>query len=269
MEKYDADVVKAPRAAIAFTGGKDSVLALHLVSAKFRALVTNEQTKAQLHNIEQLNPVILVSFRPAGQQDEFKAHGYEWTLKLASSLGMPLVVKEISNTPSFEDSYRSRIKELADEYQVTRLVTGDIEDIGEGFMDRAVTQTGVELARPLWKLPRLKVLDLLAHLQIDYIVTMTLLDKLPTSISERLVGHLVTQQYLLDQFDWYDSNHPPLDLRNTVDLAGEYGEMHSMVRDCPLFSFQVVHLGKIRKVHQTKYGSYMYLCPDKIHIVPK
>ncbi|KAJ2332613.1 hypothetical protein GGH92_008872, partial [Coemansia sp. RSA 2673] len=54
------------------------------------------------------------------------------------------------------------------------------------------------------------------------------LDKLSRPISERLIGHIVNEEYLLEQFKWYDENHESMDLVQTVDWAGEYGEMHSM-----------------------------------------
>ncbi|KAJ2722490.1 hypothetical protein GGI07_003266 [Coemansia sp. Benny D115] len=261
-----------PRAAISFTGGKDSVLALHMVSAKYRATPTGHHRLCS----SELNPVVLVFFRPAGQTDDFKAHAASWTAKIAQSLGIPLVVKQVSATPSYEQGYRCCIRELAHEYQVECLVTGDIEDIGEGFMDRAVQHTGVSLVRPLWKMPRTQVLSLLACLHIEYVVTMTHLDKLPASVSERLVGRVISESFLLEQFDWYDDTHASSTqqqerrrLRDSVDWAGEYGEMHSMVRDCPLFTHRIVHMGGENRVHTTEYGSYMYLVPDDVQMIPK
>ncbi|KAJ1815487.1 hypothetical protein LPJ56_004551, partial [Coemansia sp. RSA 2599] len=218
-----------PRAAVAFTGGKDSVLALHVVSAEFRSTCkTDPQISKFMDSVQALNPVVLVSFRPLDQKDDFKAHSQQWTQSISESLGIPLVVKGISNEPSYEECYRNAVRELARDYRVTKLVTGDIEDVGEGFMDRAISESGVELVRPLWKLPRIQVLDMLSQLEIKYVVTLTRLDKLPRPISEKLLGHSITKEYLLEQFDWHDSHFQSMDLRNTVDLAGEYGEMHSM-----------------------------------------
>ncbi|KAJ2699672.1 hypothetical protein H4218_002496 [Coemansia sp. IMI 209128] len=248
------------RAAIAFTGGKDSILALHLVSHKFRSATP-------LPAIEPLDPVVLVSFQPP--DSDFKAHQHAWIQRQADSLGIPLIAKQITSDPSFEESYRLAIRQLALDHGITKLVTGDIEDVGEGFMDRAVQTTGVDLVRPLWKLPRPRVLDLLRSLDIVYIVTLTRLDKLPQPISERLIGHVVNEEYLREQFKWYDDNHEAMDLVGTVDLAGEFGEMHSMVRDCPLFQWQVVQKNGSVAVEHTKLGSYMYLVPGELVNVPK
>ncbi|KAJ2704972.1 hypothetical protein FB645_002836 [Coemansia sp. IMI 203386] len=266
----NTDPVQTPRAAVAFTGGKDSVLALHIVSAEFRRICkADSQAKQLVDSFQALNPVVLVSFRPLDQKDDFKAHSQEWTSKIAESLGIPLVVKGVGNVPSYEECYRSAISELARDYQVTKLVTGDIEDIGEGFMDRAVTRTGVDLVRPLWKLPRVQILDMLSQLNIDYVVTLTRLDKLPIPVSEKIVGHVITKDYLIEQFNWYDENFPTMDLKTTVDLAGEYGEMHSMVTDSPLYKFKVIFQGADKKVYDTKYGSYLYLVPRQIFSIPK
>ncbi|KAJ1720932.1 hypothetical protein LPJ53_004482 [Coemansia erecta] len=250
-------MAQLPRAAVAFTGGKDSVLALHLISA-FRH---------HHPSTEHLAPVVLVSFRPLDSADDFKAHPHRWTQLLAQSLGLPLVTKHIS--APFEQSYRAAIRQLHEDHQVTRLVTGDILDIGEGFMDRAVQHTSVELVRPLWNLPRAQVLDLLAAIGIEYMVTLTHLEKVPGEVSERLLGRRVSKEYLLEVFDWYDRTHEGSDLRNKVDWAGEYGEMHSMVVDCPMFRCRVVHSGTDSAVHETPYGSYGYLVPGEIHMVPK
>ncbi|KAJ2636440.1 hypothetical protein GGF44_003136 [Coemansia sp. RSA 1694] len=250
------------KAAVAFTGGKDSVLALHLVSHRFHTPYSSQPL---------LDPVVLVSFRPSNTSNDFKAHKHEWTCMQAASLGLPLVTKYItsSSSLSYEDSYRACIRELADEYGITKLVTGDIEDVGEGFMDRAVQTTGVELVRPLWKIPRPQILDMLQTLNIVYIVTLTRLDKLPAPVSERLLGHIITPEYLLEQFAWYDTNHVKMDLANTVDLAGEFGEMHSMVINCPLFRHQVVQSGGTILVSESQFGSYMYLSPGELSTIPK
>ncbi|KAJ2064700.1 hypothetical protein GGI17_000842 [Coemansia sp. S146] len=261
----NTDHPKVARAAIAFTGGKDSVLALHLVSHQFRSTLTTLSNTALPAT---LNPVVLVSFRPPGDSD-FKAHKHEWVQLQAQALGIPLVIKYISADPTFEESYRRGIRQLATDHRVTKLVTGDIEDVGEGFMDRAVQATGVDLIRPLWKMPRPRVLRLLQSLNIVYVVTLTRLDKLPRPVSERLIGHVVNEEYLLEQFKWYDENHESLDLAKTVDWAGEFGEMHSMVRDCPLFHCQVVHLNGSTCVTESQFGSYMYLSPGELQIVPK
>ncbi|KAJ2374490.1 hypothetical protein IW150_003075, partial [Coemansia sp. RSA 2607] len=158
--------------------------------------------------------------------------------------------------------------ELHSDHQVTRLVTGDILDIGEGFMDRAAENTGVQLVRPLWNLPRTQVLDLLAALRIEYVVTLTHLEKIPQALSNKLLGKPITRDYLLEQFGWYDAEYAT-DVRNSVDWAGEYGEMHSMVVDCPMFSCRVVHTGSQTAVQVTPYGSYCYLVPDAINMLPK
>ncbi|KAJ2103150.1 hypothetical protein GGI09_000811 [Coemansia sp. S100] len=251
------------RAAIAFTGGKDSVLALHLVSHQFRSTLpalSNTPLPATL------NPVVLVLFSPP--DSDFKAHKHEWVQLQSQALRIPLVTIHITG-PNFEESYRHGIRQLATTHNVTKLVTGDIEDIGEGFMDRAVQETGVDLVRPLWKLPRTQVLRLLQSLNIIYVVTLTRLDKLPRPISERLIGHIANEEYLLEQFKWYDENHESMDLVQTVDWAGEYGEMHSMVRDCPLFYCQVVHSKASICVTESQFGSYMYLSPGELQIVSK
>ncbi|KAJ2821640.1 hypothetical protein FBU31_004837 [Coemansia sp. 'formosensis'] len=250
------------RAAIAFTGGKDSVLALHLVSHQFRSALPPTEALA-----ETLDPVVLVSFRPPGDDDDFKAHKHEWVQMQAESLGIPLITLRITADPTYEESYRRSIRHLATHHQITKLVTGDIEDVGEGFMDRAVQGTGVDLVRPLWKMPRPQVLRLLHSLNIVYVVTLTRLDRLPRPISERLLGHIVNEEYLLEQLAWYDANHEPL--LDAVDLAGEFGEMHSMVRDCPLFRWQIVHKNGSMCVAETKFGSYMYLSPGELCILPK
>ncbi|ORX67043.1 hypothetical protein DL89DRAFT_269483 [Linderina pennispora] len=206
------------------------VLAMHMVSSKFRQLLATPEQQAKF----------LVSFRPRDNTDDFKAHKHEWTKLQAESLGMQLVTKYIGAEPTFEESYRRGIRELHEEYGVSALPVQD---------------TNVELVRPLWKKPREEILSLLQLFGISYI--------------SGLLGHIITHEFLLEQFAWYDSHHEPLDLLHTVDLAGEYGEMHSMVRDCPLFSVTIECEGTENKVHETKYGSYMYIEPGTLKRVSK
>lgn len=236
-----------PKAAVAFTGGKDSILALHLVSVHYQTFLGDSYL--------QVDPLILVSFQPTSTT-EFKAHHQQWTSMQAASLGIQLVTKQIDAQPSFEQNYRKAIAELHDEHGITRLVTGDIEDVGEGFMDRVCVGTNVELLRPLWKLPRTQVLGMLRQLEIKYVVTLTRLDKLPRPLSERLLGNYCPLEYLLEQFKWYEEEFGD---RIEVDLAGEYGEMHTMVTECPLFTRPADIKSGRKLVYETQFGAYMYL----------
>ncbi|KXZ43388.1 hypothetical protein GPECTOR_92g611 [Gonium pectorale] len=154
------------RAAISFTGGKDSCAVLHLMRASEVALRASEgwaeeawraDLRERLAQVADCEAVLLVTFVPAGGTQPFKAHPLEVVKLQAQALGLPHVVLEVSPQPSFLDSYRANMAALRERHDVEVLATGDILDV---FMPRAAAGSGLSLLSPLFGIPRRVLLEL-------------------------------------------------------------------------------------------------------------
>lgn len=124
------------RVAVAWTGGKDSVLALHLIHEHMPDCVK-----------------LLVTFVPPGAGD-FKAHPMPVMQAQAKELDLPYVQCAVSGQPSYLESYREQIARLHSEHGIDVLCTGDILDVCDGFMSkvrRHVVGASTESPSSLWR----------------------------------------------------------------------------------------------------------------------
>lgn len=87
----------------------------------------------------------------------------------AQALGMSHVVMEIA--PPYKEGYQAAITKLREEHGITGLVTGDILDVCNGFMQGAVLGTGVALHTPLWGMDRQTLLGLVYYFGMDAIIS--------------------------------------------------------------------------------------------------
>lgn len=87
----------------------------------------------------------------------------------AQALGMTHLVMEIA--PPYKEGYQAAITKLREEHGITGLVTGDILDVCNGFMQGAVLGTGVALHTPLWGMDRQTLLGLVYHFGMDAIIS--------------------------------------------------------------------------------------------------
>lgn len=199
-------------AAISYTGGKDCTLALHRI-------------------LEQgIKVAVLVTFSPPlTDPKSFKAHSLDIVKKQAEALGLPHTICIIDG-PDYLASYQREIKQLANTFGINMLVTGDILPVCSNFMERSVQDTGVELVRPLWQQPQQELLNEMWKREFDILVTCINLEKIPNQILEKVqdvygVGKPLSQAGL-DAIAKEDINISP---------TGEFGELHTMVLDCPLY----------------------------------
>ncbi|CAF1474652.1 unnamed protein product [Adineta steineri] len=111
----------------------------------------------------------------------------------------------------FLNSYQQRIKELWDVYKIELLFTGDILDICNNFMVHATEESGVELVRPLWGIPRNELIQELVNEGFDIVVFCVNIDKIDQTVATNLVGH--------SYFHVYEK----IKEINGIDWAGEAG----------------------------------------------
>ncbi|GBF98995.1 hypothetical protein Rsub_11799 [Raphidocelis subcapitata] len=183
------------RLALSFTGGKDCVLAAHILSGYTHPhlpRLPDLSAHPPGAHVKPLPPAgaapggpaaappgappapppvsLLAVFAPAPAPGErlggsFRAHPIAVIEAQAEALGLPLVVCEIG--PPYPERYVRQISRLREEYGVTGLVTGDISDVAGGFMAAAAAAAGVRLVTPLWGVPRPHLLQALLDLGIS------------------------------------------------------------------------------------------------------
>ncbi|MCG6533129.1 MAG: diphthine--ammonia ligase [Syntrophales bacterium LBB04] len=191
------------RAAVLWTGGKDSVLALY---------------EARLSGLPIVN---LVTFIPDGA--DFLAHPLFMMEAQAQALNLPHRTLTISEP--FQENYEKAIASIGITYDVDTLVTGDISQV-DGFPNwirERSRPSGMKVFTPLWEKDRETILNRLLSLQFKVIFSGV---KKPW-LTEDWLGREITES-ALEQLKAFG--------RETgLDLCGEQGEYHTLVLDGPGF----------------------------------
>lgn len=269
--------------AVAFTGGKDSCLALHLLASSSREDGVPAAVQEVLQSCTGGEVVLLVTFVPGGAAKSFKAHPLPLIRAQAQSLQLPLY-EAVINAPYLE-SYQTQIKHLHDDYGVSLLVTGDILNVCDGFMSKAVAGTGVDLVCPLWEIERHNLLSLLWQLKMEAVITCVNASKVRSASSkpaqvedETLEANVCEPSAKLDsEFDYSAALCllgkaitpdfcrlvlEPIVAANGIDLCGELGEFHSAVTSAPMFTKRVQFCSS--NVFEAEYA---YLHLENIELV--
>jgi uncharacterized protein (TIGR00290 family) len=184
-------------AAVLWTGGKDSALALHL--------------SLNLYDIRSL-----ICFVPVDNR-QFHAHPQQLMTLQARKIGIPIEFVPISEP--YKQSYREQIEKIRDA-EIEVLITGDISTVGgmPNWIDEvAASLVGVE--KPLWELDRGAILDTLASNQFEVVCSLSYKKHFQTTITGRYLDlELISQLKQLP-----------------IDSCGEQGEYHTWVLDAPFF----------------------------------
>ncbi len=180
-------------AAVLWTGGKDSALALHRVRASVRELVT---------------------FVPPNAA--FKAHDLRLMTEQARAIGLPH--RCLTVEAPYEQGYERALGELVAS-GIERVVTGDIAEVGgqPNFIAARAKHVGLRVELPLWGVDRAAHLAELVRLGFDVVLTYV---NEPWLDAAWVGRHLNVSA--LDELR-------ALAAENGLDLAGENGEYHSMV----------------------------------------
>lgn len=196
-----------PTAAVLWTGGKDSALALH------RALRQG------------LNVCRLVTFAP--RQASFLAHPIEVMAQQALAIGLPHQVIQIDE-PCFA-SYQAAIARLRGE-GIGSLVTGDIAEVAglPNWVRQCCEGLGMEVRTPLWHADRKALMREL--LDEGFMVVLSCVK--PPWFTAEWLGRMIDAAVLADM--------EKLSAATGLDLCGENGEYHSLVLDGPEFARRVV-----------------------------
>jgi diphthine-ammonia ligase len=190
------------KAVALFSGGKDSLYALHLVEKQG---VTVDQLLTLIPSLPWPSP---------------HAENMEALKILAESMGKPLTIVDFKREGAFVEALKS--------LEVDALVAGDIfvEAHVEGLKD-VCSKVGLELLEPLYRRDTSELFDEIFSLGFKALITGVKLKYL----GEEWLGFIISEE----------TSASFLSKIGSVDPLGENGEFHTLVLECPLYakSFKV------------------------------
>ena len=190
------------KAAVLWTGGKDSCLALLLAHEMGYQIVT------------------LATFEPFDAV-EFKAHPQSEMRDQAIKLGIDIEFLKVAEP--YMDSYIYNLRKLRDEFGISAVVTGDIDlvDGRPNWIVECCKDLSIEVVRPLWKLQRDTIMREIISRGIKARISLINHPLIP----QTWLGKIIDEPFLEEM--------KTLSLTLGLDLAGENGEYHTMVNEMP------------------------------------
>ena len=207
------------KAAVLWTGGKDSALAF--------------QVSLNLYDIRRL-----VCFVPSDGK-QFLAHPTELMELQVQKIGIPIEFVPISEP--YKPSYQQQIEAIRGT-GIEVLITGDISTVDgmPNWID-GVAAGLVTVYKPLWELDRDAILDTLISNEFKVICSLAYKKYFQPTIAGRYLDvELISELKQLP-----------------IDLCGEQGEYHTWVLDAPFFKAPV-QLEGTRVVEETEYCYLTY-----------
>ncbi len=191
-----------------WSGGKDSALALYLLSR-------------EVFNVRTLISTISEDY------NRVSMHGVRRELleEQAKSIGIPLLTISLPKDTSNEEYEKIMKRDMLyfKSHRVYHVVFGDIflEDI-RNYRESNLSKIGMKAIFPLWKQDTKELAEKFIKLGFKAIITSVDSDQLEGSF----IGSMFNQDFL--------DSLPP-----SVDPCGENGEFHSFVFDGPIFSYPI------------------------------
>jgi len=188
-----------------WSGGKDSALCLHKVSALEGYGVSCLLTSVNEH------------------YQRISMHGVRIELleKQAAAIGIPLVkmlMPEMPDMKTYESIMAATLTRLKNE-GAQACIFGDIflEDLRQ-YRENKLAEMGLKAVFPLWKIPTNQLIR--EFIDLGFKAVVVCVDD--HTLDQSFVGRVIDDSFLND-------------LPGTVDPCGENGEFHSFVYDGPLF----------------------------------
>lgn len=208
------------KSAVLWTGGKDCALAF------FKA-------KQAGYTITHL-----VTFSP--KKPSFKAHPMALMKQQIKSIGLPHLVLTVEKP--MQESYENAIAHLKTAYDISTLITGDIDEI-EGhpsnWIEKCSVKSNMNVYNPLWKKDRTYLLNELIH--NNFKIAFSLVKK--PHLNKNWVGKILNQETIKDL------------KKINIDICGENGEYHTMALNTPFFNNEIVLDG----FNIVEHDNYFYL----------
>lgn len=191
------------KAAVLWTGGKDSCLAMHRAYDKDMAIAC------------------LATFVPEDRR-EFEAHPTAETRRQAKAMNLDLHFIPVREP--YRDSYIRGLTWLKG-LGVTMVITGDINYVGghPNWIEECCKGLDLDVIRPLWQESRLMLMEELLTRGIEARITWINHPSIPPSWK----GRVIDSECLTEL--------KQLSMKAGIDLCGENGEYHTMVTCAPLF----------------------------------
>ena len=221
------------RAAMLWTGGKDSSLALHEACD------------------DGYDVVCLVTFAPA--QPDFLAHPLRFMMMQAHALGLPHYVFPVAEP--YAESYEAGLRRLRDEMAIDTVITGDIAEVGgsPNWIRERSRPVGMDVHTPLWGRDRAALLAQLLGGRFKVLFSCVKTKWLADDwVGRELDDAAITELRSVRE-------------RNGLDLCGEEGEYHTLVADCPRFR----HAIRINEYTRQTKGSLAHMKIQRLEFVSK
>ncbi|MGA3163981.1 MAG: diphthine--ammonia ligase [Verrucomicrobiota bacterium] len=220
-------------AAMLWTGGKDSALALHEASQngyRIRCLVT---------------------FAPP--EPDFLAHPLVFIKMQAQVLALPHYVLSIHDP--FEKSYETALCELRNKTGINTVITGDIAEVAgnPNWICERSRPIGMTVHTPLWGRDRLTLLRQL--LDSEFQVLFSCVNT--RWLGENWIGRELNDTAIADLRQIRE--------RTGLDLCGEEGEYHTLVTDGPHFMRRIA----ICSASKRATDSLAYLDIHRLELIEK
>lgn len=204
-----------PRAFFSWSGGKDSMLALH------RARAGGVRVEA-----------LLSMFDESGERSRSHAIAPALMRAQADALGLPLVMRR-AGWADYESVFTDQLRAFAAQ-GLTHGVFGDIDlQPHRDWEEKVCAAAGLAALLPLWQQPRRALVDEL--LVLGYRARVVCVDA--RFLDASFCGREFDASFLAD-------------LPANVDACGENGEFHTFVFDGPAFAKAVAH--DLHAVHELK-----------------
>ena len=212
-----------PRAAVLWTGGKDSAFAMHEAMTRGYSVAS------------------LATFAPPGAR--FLAHPLKLMAAQAEALRLPHRVMEI--VEPFEAGYRQAISQLCRSEGLSAIVTGDIAEVAgmPNWVRQCCRGLDVEVFMPLWHRARGEIMDAVLAAGIKPVLSCVKRPWFTADWLGRVIGGPCLEELRR------------LGQRTGLDLCGENGEYHTMVMDGPEFRESLEIAGAAPR----EEGDIMYL----------
>lgn len=196
------------KAAVLFSGGKDSCYSLYLAKKKGYNI-------ACLISIFSENKESYMFHTPSISQVKHQAN----------SMGMFLVTKETKGEKEKElEDLEDVIRQVKEKYEVDTLVTGAIRSEYQlSRIKKICDNLGLNCFNPLWQKDEMTYLEELIKNKFNVIITGVF----AFPLDEKWLGRKINGKFIKDAKTLND--------KYRIHVAGEGGEFETFVVDCPLF----------------------------------
>lgn len=192
------------RSIVAWSGGKDSCLALQ---------------KAKEKGIEIL--ALITAMDESSMASRSNGVSREILLKQAEALEVP-IISFPTTWQTYEEELILNLSKAREKYQLDCCVFGDIDIIRHReFEEQASAKAGLKAVLPLWRKEREKLAYDVINSGIKARISVIRRDLVP----EDLLGVDYNESFLAD-----------IKRLGNVDICGENGEFHTLVYDSPCFA---------------------------------